>query len=118
MKILVHPDRADIHLSSVLYALSDPLRLTIVSQLRSVPERACGEFELPVAKSTQSHHVRTLREAGIIYVRSAGTQRLISLRTEDLEARFPGLLTSILEAYENSGEKDRMITPEQAQATD
>ncbi|MFF2890487.1 ArsR/SmtB family transcription factor [Paenibacillus sp. NPDC057967] len=112
MKILVHPDRADIHLSSVLYALSDPLRLMIVSQLRDVPERACGEFELPVAKSTQSHHVRTLREAGIIYVRCVGTQRLISLRAVDLEARFPGLLSSILEAYENSGEKERIISPE------
>ncbi|RJE87721.1 ArsR family transcriptional regulator [Paenibacillus sp. 1011MAR3C5] len=114
MKILVHPDRADIHLSSVLYALSDPLRLMIVSQLRGVSERSCGEFELPVAKSTQSHHVRTLREAGIIYVRSAGTQRLVSLRTEDMEARFPGLLSSILAAYETSGEQERIISSEQS----
>ncbi|MCA0754230.1 helix-turn-helix domain-containing protein [Paenibacillus sp. N4] len=105
MKVLFHPDREDIHLSSVLYALSDPLRLEVVSQLSRSAERSCGEFEVPIAKSTMSHHVRTLRESGVVQVRSVGTQRLISLRTEDLEARFPGLLTSVLDAYEASERK-------------
>jgi DNA-binding transcriptional ArsR family regulator len=100
VKVLFHPDREDIDLSSVLYALSDPLRLAVVSQLYCSDERSCGEFDVPIAKSTLSHHVRTLREAGVVRVRSAGTQRLISLRAEDLEARFPGLLTSVLNAYE------------------
>lgn len=102
MKVLFHPDREDIVLSSVLYALSDPLRLEIVAQLHRTMERSCGEFDVPIAKSTMSHHIRTLRESGVVQVRSAGTSRLIRLRTEDLEARFPGLLQSVLGAYEVS----------------
>ncbi|MGO4271555.1 ArsR/SmtB family transcription factor, partial [Paenibacillus sp. TAF58] len=68
MKHLYHPDRADIQLSTVLYALSDPIRLLIVSELHKGSERACGELEVPVGKSTMSHHYRTLREAGVISV--------------------------------------------------
>jgi DNA-binding transcriptional ArsR family regulator len=103
MKVLYHPDRADIHLSSVLYALSDPVRLHLVSLLHKCGEGTCGEFDVPVVKSTLSHHARTLREAGIVQVRVQGTQRILSIRTEDLEARFPGLLHSVLSAYEASG---------------
>jgi DNA-binding transcriptional ArsR family regulator len=111
VKHLYHPDRADIQLSTVLYALSDPIRLLIVSELHKGCERACGDFEVPVVKSTMSHHARTLREAGVVSVRIQGTQRLISLRTEDLELRFPGLL-SILSAYEASDEKTKLLHPD------
>jgi len=106
LKILHHPDKADIHLSSVLYALSDPVRLYIVSEIRRVGEQTCGEFNVPVVKSTLSHHARTLRETGVVTVRIQGTQRFLSLRADDLESRFPGLLTSVLDAYEASGEKN------------
>jgi DNA-binding transcriptional ArsR family regulator len=51
-----------------------------------------------VAKSTLSHHFKVLREAGITYTRANGTHRLMSLRKDDLEDRFPGLLTSVLNA--------------------
>lgn len=63
MKILYHPDRKDIQLASVLYALSDPLRLYVVSEIRKHGEQACNSFNVPIAKSTMSHHARTLREA-------------------------------------------------------
>ncbi|MEK8131878.1 ArsR family transcriptional regulator [Paenibacillus filicis] len=109
MKVLFHPDVADLHLSSVLYALSDPIRLLIVSELRNNQECTCGDISVPVVKSTLSHHARTLREAGIIKVRVQGTQRLLSLRTEDLELRFPGLLSSILDAFETSEEKKQLL---------
>jgi hypothetical protein len=39
-----------------------------------------------------------LREAGVIHQRQEGTARLNTLRTEDLEARFPGMLATILQA--------------------
>ena len=113
MKHLHHPDITDIHLSTVLYALSDPIRLYVVSELSTMSEQACGDFNVPVVKSTMSHHARTLREAGVVNIRGQGTQRLISLRTEDLEIRFPGLLTSILAAYDASDEKKRLFCPEQ-----
>ncbi|MGG4494912.1 ArsR/SmtB family transcription factor [Brevibacillus reuszeri] len=109
MKILHHPDRSDIHLSSVLYALSDPVRLYIVSEIKKAGERTCGDISVPVAKSTLSHHARCLREAGIVHVRVQGTQRFLSLRTEDLEFRFPGLLASILNAFDSSSEKDQLL---------
>ncbi|ANS73354.1 ArsR family transcriptional regulator [Paenibacillus yonginensis] len=104
MKVLYHPDRDEIELSSVLYALSDPIRLFIVSQIRKYGENPCNSFEVPIAKSTLSHHIRTLRESGVVFTRSQGTQRLISVREEDLNHRFPGVLDAVLQAYEASGQ--------------
>jgi DNA-binding transcriptional ArsR family regulator len=103
MKLLHHPDRKDIQLASVLYALSDPIRLYVVSEIRKHGEQACNSFKVPIAKSTLSHHARTLRESGVVHTRAQGTQRILSLREEDLNERFPGVLDSILEAYEAAG---------------
>lgn len=100
MKPLYHPERKDLQLASVLYALSDPIRLQVVSEINRNGEQACNSFNVPIAKSTMSHHARTLRESGVVSTRVQGTQRILSLRTEDLNARFPGLLDSILKAYE------------------
>ncbi|MHA6531615.1 ArsR/SmtB family transcription factor [Paenibacillus sp. BAC0078] len=108
MKILFHPDRKDIQLASVLYALSDPIRLSIVSDIHKNGEQACNSFIVPIAKSTMSHHLRTLREAGVVHTRTHGTQRIVSLRTEDLNARFPGVLDSVLSAYE-AGEQPEAL---------
>lgn len=93
-----HPAREELDLAAVLHALSDPLRLRIVAGLASDEERTCGSFELPVTKSTCTHHFRVLREAGVIRTRQAGTSRFNALRRDDLEARFPGVLETILQA--------------------
>jgi DNA-binding transcriptional ArsR family regulator len=90
------PERAAIELSAVLNALSDPIRLEIVTALAAAGEVACGVIPLPVSDSTRSHHFKILRQAGITSTRTSGTQRLVSLRRDDLEARFPGLLDSVL----------------------
>src|SRR6266498_514283 len=96
---IAHPDRAEIELGAVLHALSDPVRLRIVAGLAAGDgERTCGSFEVPVTKSTCTHHFKVLREAGVIRQRQEGTARLNTLRRDDLEARFPGLLASILQA--------------------
>jgi DNA-binding transcriptional ArsR family regulator len=92
------PDRTELELTAVLHALSDPVRLEIVSVLATDGERACGSFPLPVSDSTRSHHLRILREAGVTVTRAAGQRRFVSLRRDDLEARFPGLLDSVLSA--------------------
>ncbi|ANS73785.1 ArsR family transcriptional regulator [Paenibacillus yonginensis] len=105
MKLLFHPKRNEIELSSVLQALSDPIRLNIVAEIQLNGEKPCSYFEVPIAKSTMSHHLRTLREAGVVFVRRQGTQRFISIRTKDLEDKFPGLLHSILNAFEVSSKK-------------
>jgi DNA-binding transcriptional ArsR family regulator len=80
----------------VLHALSDPVRLKIVAALASEAEQTCASFDVPVTKSTCTHHFKVLREAGVIQQRQDGTARLNTLRREDLDARFPGLLDSIL----------------------
>jgi len=94
-----HPAREDIELTAVLHALSDPVRLEIVTALASRPD-ACptGMIDVPVAKSTCTHHFRVLREAGVIHQQARGTAKLNMLRREDLDARFPGLLDTILRA--------------------
>lgn len=92
------PDRDHLELGSVLHALSDPMRLRIVAKLAVGEERSCKSIELPVVKSTCTHHFRVLREAGVIRQRQEGTSRLNSLRREDLDARFPGLLDAVLGA--------------------
>jgi DNA-binding transcriptional ArsR family regulator len=94
------PRREDLRLESVLAALSDPVRLLIVRTLADTPgaERPCGTFGLPVTKSTASHHFRVLREAGVIHQRHHGRQRLTELRRDDMDARFPALLDSIIAA--------------------
>ena len=93
-----HPAVEDLDLAAVLHALSDPVRLDIVSGLAAGDERACGSFDVAVTKSTCTHHFRVLREAGLIHQRQQGTMRLNSLRRDDLEARFPALLGTILKA--------------------
>jgi DNA-binding transcriptional ArsR family regulator len=91
------PAREEIELAAVLHALSDPVRLGIVLDLRaSGDERRCGSFDAPVSKSTLTHHFRVLRQAGVISQRQDGTARLSRLRTDDLEASFPGLLEAVL----------------------
>jgi DNA-binding transcriptional ArsR family regulator len=96
---IAHPKRAEIELGAVLHALSDPVRLTIVTAVaRQGGELTCGACPLPVTKSTATHHFKVLREAGVIHQRAEGTSRLNTLRREDLDARFPGLLDTILEA--------------------
>lgn len=97
MKPYRHPTKDEITLTGLLHALSDPVRLSVVRCLATnVCEKACSSFDVPVHKSTMSHHMRVLREAGIIHIRSEGTFSYLSLRQEELEERFPGLLTSIL----------------------
>jgi len=84
-------------LADVLAALSDPVRLSIVRTLAADPVgRACGTFGLPVAKSTASHHFRVLREAGVIDQEDRGRIRHTTLRREELDERFPGLLDLVL----------------------
>jgi len=88
----------ELDLASVLHALSDPVRLLIVTQLSDGREHTCGGFELPVSKSTASHHFRVLRESGVVATRIDGKNRFNRLRREQLGQRFPGLLEAVLRA--------------------
>jgi DNA-binding transcriptional ArsR family regulator len=93
-----HPSCGELELPAVLHALSDPARLEIVRRLSIGDECTCGTFDLGLSKATLSHHFRVLREAGIVRTRPDGRKRMLSLRYDDLNDRFPGLLEAILAA--------------------
>lgn len=97
---LFHPPADELSLPKVLAALADPVRLATVRTLARVGESSCGRIQLDagleVSKSTMSHHLRILREAGIIRSRVEGARRILTLRRDDLDARFPGLLDAVL----------------------
>ena len=97
MRALSHPQPDELTLPEVLHALSDPLRLEIVRALHDGTELSCSHLPGRVSKSTLSHHLKVLRDAGVTRTRADGTKRFVSLRAEDLERRFPGLLACVLE---------------------
>ncbi|WP_293695659.1 metalloregulator ArsR/SmtB family transcription factor [uncultured Agrococcus sp.] len=92
----VHPDLGATQLTTVLAALSNPVRLGIVRLLSDGSERQWGELDAPVAPSTLSKHLQVLRSAGLTRTRDEGTRCYVHLRREDIDNRFPGLLDSVL----------------------
>ena len=107
------PDQTQLELVTVLAALADPVRLAYVREVaRRGPWVRCGEVladtGYTISKSTLSHHLRVLREAGLTSTRVEGARRFVSLRLDDVEARFPGLLASVCGTVELA---DRGIMP-------
>ncbi|MFI5895015.1 ArsR/SmtB family transcription factor [Actinoplanes sp. NPDC051513] len=72
-------------MDSVLQALSDGSRRTVLEVLRDHPatvnELAAA---LPIARPGVSRHLRVLREAGLVGVRQDAQRRVYSLRPEPL----------------------------------
>ncbi|MFF4170566.1 ArsR/SmtB family transcription factor [Streptomyces sp. NPDC001744] len=98
-RALEHPARDRIRLEDVLHALADAVRLRIVRDLAGEgAELSCSDFDLPVTKSTTTHHFRVLRESGVVRQAYRGTAKLNTLRRDDLDALFPGLLDAVLAA--------------------
>ncbi|MFQ3555668.1 helix-turn-helix domain-containing protein [Streptomyces gramineus] len=94
-----HPELAQVPLQQVLEALVDPVRRLVVAQLaRAGEDLTCGTFRAPVSLSTLTHHFNVLREAGVIRQYYVGTAKMNTLRADELEGRFPGLLTAVLSA--------------------
>jgi len=91
---IAHPAASALDLATIMRTVGDPLRLDIVRLLADDVPRPCSDVSaamgLPV--STCSYHLRLLREAGVTRTRAEGTQRFISVRRDDLEDRFPGLI--------------------------
>ncbi|WP_073489522.1 ArsR/SmtB family transcription factor [Streptoalloteichus hindustanus] len=104
---LPQPDPADLDVGAVLQALADPVRRQIVALLAAVGEATCTSLDVPVKVSTVSHHLKVLRESGVVSTRIDGNSRPSRLRHEDLERRFPGLLTSIINATRPASAADR-----------
>lgn len=106
MRPLFHPNISDISLEWVLYSLSDKIRLRIVSQLFYLGEQSCIQFDNLAGKTALSHHFKVLRENGLINVRIEGRHRFLSIRLNELNARFPHLIETIISSskYRGRGE--------------
>jgi DNA-binding transcriptional ArsR family regulator len=102
MDDVVEPAASDMELPRVLAALADRHRLAAVRWVASNGESWCTqvmhEAGLAMSKSTFSHHLRILREAGIFSKRIQGSRGYVTLRKADLDTRFPGLIDAVLEA--------------------
>ena len=85
-------------MTDLLAALADPVRLLAVRTLAALGTSPCNDLYraagLTIGRSTFSHHQKILREAGVIHERIAGARRILSVRTEDLESRFPAFSAS------------------------
>lgn len=92
-----HPSTQNISLPKVLAALSDPIRLEMLRRLSDGQEHDSITLADDLPRSTLTYHTRILREAGVTWTRGEGRMCLISLRTRDLDARFPGLLPALVE---------------------
>ena len=102
---LTHPNIEDTTVAGILHALADPVRLTIVRELlRAEASLNCTQvtnrLEVDLPKSTCSQHYRILRESGLIFSKRKGVELTSRVRVCELETRFPGLLQSIIKAYE------------------
>jgi DNA-binding transcriptional ArsR family regulator len=90
----------EMDLASVMHALADPSRLRMVAALDHEPELSCsalGERSgTGMAKSTTTHHLRVLREAGLIATRHEGQRKLATLRRAEVDTKFPGLLDAVV----------------------
>jgi DNA-binding transcriptional ArsR family regulator len=100
MSPLAHPAMSEVTLPTVLHALSDPIRLRLVTLLLEGDPRSCAPdlWGVEVHKSTLSHHYKVLREAGLTHTIVEGRTRSVELRRAELEERFPGLLSFLAAA--------------------
>lgn len=97
MRTFNHPKPEAIELPQVLYALGDPTRLAIVRKLAANGTLSCGDVCCDTPRSTLTHHLRILRESGVVFTEKQGQTHHNTLRREDLDKRFPSLLKTILQ---------------------
>ena len=90
-----HPAPDEITLDRVLSALADPIRRDILARIAAQGPLYCGDLVYDVTKSTLSHHLKFLRESGLLHTEVMGTHRQTTRRDSLIEHLFPGLLASV-----------------------
>ena len=88
MKPLLHPSVDDITVEGILHALSDPVRLRLLSIIASSDEVCSCDLEAPLNRSqpTVSHHTKALAEAGLIAGEKRGKWTWWRVRPERVAA--------------------------------
>lgn len=102
MQPLNHPPEDSLSLERIFHALGDSARLTMFRKLAAKDGLACGEVCEVMPRSTLSHHTRILREAGLIRSERQGKLIINRVRKDELERRFPGLMTLALTGPANT----------------
>ncbi len=104
MRPLLHPAIEDVRPDAILHALADPSRAAIFAKIMQAgcveacsAVAAVGDRVIP--KSSLSNHFKVLREAGLIRSERHGVEMRNHSRCAEVEARFPGLLAAIINAY-------------------
>lgn len=118
MKPLSHPPIESVGPDAILHALSDPSRAAIFARIMQAGcVQACSALsavgERTIPKSSLSNHFKVLRDAGLIRSERHGTEMRNHSRCTEIDARFPGLLSAIINAYAC----DAPIEPAAAAAT-
>ena len=109
MRQIKHPAMEQVELIEILYALADPTRMEIVVRLAKAGRKlTCGELDLNRPKSSMSHHFKILRSAGLVETVVDGTEHMNSLRLEEIEQKYPGVLESVLKATQTSAVPDSL----------
>jgi DNA-binding transcriptional ArsR family regulator len=104
MRPLFHPAIDDVTVENILHALADPVRVAILAGiLASNSSKTCTAFsnvnQTEIPKSTLSQHFKVLREAGLIRSERSGVELRNTARCQEIEERFPGLVTTIVRAH-------------------
>jgi DNA-binding transcriptional ArsR family regulator len=105
MKPLFHPAIEDVTVEAILYALADPVRVAIFTQIAGADcAQTCSNFlqvsDRTIPKSTLSQHFKALRESGLIRSERMGVEMRSTSRCAELDRRFPGLIRTILKAHQ------------------
>ena len=121
VKPLIHPAIQDVPLAAILHALADPVRVALFAEIVSQEcARNCTKLvtvlETPIPKSTLSQHLRILREAGLIHGERHGVEMRNTSRCAEIEARYPGLIRSIVGAHEIQIESEKKQRSRRARA--
>nr|WP_240968623.1 helix-turn-helix domain-containing protein [Streptomyces sp. HNM0575] len=88
-------------LTTILSALAEPGRRAMMTELYRQSEPVdCAvvveKVDLGLSNATISHHCRVLREAGLVRTIAEGRHRIMTVRRDEVETRFPGLLNAVL----------------------
>lgn len=100
---LPEPTNDSLNLTVILNALADPSRRALMMALYHAEEPVdCAilveKADLGLSSATVSHHYRILREAGLTRTVADGRKRIVKVRRQSMEERFPGLLQAVLGA--------------------
>ena len=101
---MFHPPIEAVRLEAILHALSDPVRVAIFSEIAGAAcPLTCSAFSSvnrrTIPKSSLSQHFKVLREAGLIRSERQGVEMHNTSRCAEIEGRFPGLVSAIVNAH-------------------